>query len=411
MQVGAEVEDTDGQLYRVVEQLGAGGQGTAFKVADRSGRHDAVLKVFDPVYVRAHPETMPRMSALASLRLSSRSEALRGAPRSVLRGTQPGYLAGFCDGEPLLAYIERHPGDLPITVALGAALSRAVALAEEHGVAHGDLSPANVLVLEDAARVPRVRLIDFDAACIPGAEAPPRIGTPLYRAPEIIDGSTRPSVLSDRFSLGVMLHEMLLARHPWGTRDVDPDDDAAQLAVIRSQQFVGADDHEAAGGVPASVLGVEIRRMLRRSMSVRGADRPSAAEWYATLRAALAQLWECPVCQFITRDELERNGCPACGEPPSPMVLESSHGVRIALRPPTMLLGRAALCADESVSERHFVFRPVGFRWFVRDVSRNGTYFLGDQSWVRVPHGHEIEVRAGDSLRAGRSIQLRLTPG
>lgn len=408
MRAGEHVTDERGSQFRVLEEIGAGGQGTAYKVVECGTSRPAVLKQVHAACLSAYPQTIPRMQALARLRLGDASSTLRGVPEAVVAKGCAGYVAPFCSGEPLLDVIARFPGDLVAMTALGAALARAVGIAELRSVAHGDLSPANVLVEEPIPGVLSPALIDWDAAHIKGSAPPPRIGTPLYRAPEIIDGSARPSAMTDRFSLGVMLHEILLARHPWGVRAVDPDDDAAQLDVLRQQDFVTAGDHETAGGVPTDVLGSEIRRMLRRSMSLTPADRPSARRWSEVLRGTLDQLWECPTCTFITRDEPGRSGCSVCGEPATALVVETEAGVRVRLRPPSMLIGRELLGADASVSHRHLVMRRDGYRWLMRHVSRQGTRLLRRRRWIRVPPDEEFEVRPGDTLRLGASTIVRV---
>lgn len=408
MRIGDEFEDTSHRRYRVTSELGSGGQGTAYRLSVLGTKQSAVLKRFDPAVLRAHPDTRDRMGMLARLRLPMRSATLGGAPFSLTRKAHgTGYVACLADGEPILDYLARCPGDLLRTVPLAAALAKALAVAESEGVAHGDISSANVLVAESVSGLPVPTLIDFDAAHIKGASPPPRIGTPLYRAPEIIDGSARPSAKSDRFALGVLIHELLLARHPWGDEEVDVADDRGQLELIRRQGFVQEDDHERAGGVPSSVLGKVVRRMLRRSMSMNASDRPSARQWSTALRAMLEELWECAACQFISRDEPTRqNRCPVCDTERSSFLI-SSNNVHIQLRPPIVLVGRATVSGDRSVSHRHAVFECVGFRWLVRDVSRRGTSLRTGSRWVKLPCGEPIELRTGDELRLGDALTLR----
>lgn len=88
-------------------------------------------------------------------------------------------------------------------------LASLAALAELHegepAVVHADLSPANIAIGDDGARVV---LLDLGLAC--WAEAPPRDGafrgTIAYAAPEVARGET-PTPRSDLFSLAaVFLH-------------------------------------------------------------------------------------------------------------------------------------------------------------------------------------------------------------
>jgi eukaryotic-like serine/threonine-protein kinase len=111
-----------------------------------------------------------------------------------------------------------HHRPLPLELALhvfrraGAALDYAHA----HGVIHRDISPGNILIEQDSERV---LLTDFGIARESGKAGMTTInklmGTPGYLSPEQATSAASVTHLSDVYSLGVVLFEMLSGALPW----------------------------------------------------------------------------------------------------------------------------------------------------------------------------------------------------
>lgn len=234
---------------------------------------------------------------------------------------------------------------------------------------------------------------------------PPVIGTPLYMAPELYAGSVRPNLETDRFALGTILHEVLLGRHPASAWMPPGAQTASQARVMARNDWVHADEHASAGGYPSLTLSATLRRMLRRALSTEAAKRPRACEWKAALRSALDQLWECPSCQIACVNDDDREGCPACGAEVAELVLRVAGVGKVALRRPTVRLGRHALGGAPDLSHTHAIFEWSGFVLTVRDVSRHGTSLRRGKAWVALPEDEPVEVRAGDRLRFGTAVE------
>jgi serine/threonine protein kinase len=88
--------------------------------------------------------------------------------------------------------------------------------AHAHGVIHRDVSPGNILLEQSSGRV---LLTDFGIARESGKVGVTTInkvmGTPGYLSPEHASSATSVTHLSDLYSLGVVLFEMLSGRLPW----------------------------------------------------------------------------------------------------------------------------------------------------------------------------------------------------
>lgn len=186
-------------------------------------------------------------------------------------------------GGSLAQWCERRGGPLavplPLRVELLAQAAEAVARAHAVGVLHKDLKPANLLVREPEAGVPRIVLCDFGTGQVElerlqalgitqlgltrmAAEPDSSGGTLLYTAPEVLAG--RPfTIQSDLYALGVMLYQLVVGdlRRPLAPgweREVE-------------DELLRADIAGAADGNPAHRMGNadELARRLRQLESRR----------------------------------------------------------------------------------------------------------------------------------------------
>jgi len=201
-----------GERYRIIELLGRGGMGEVYRADDLELGQAVALK-FLPASV-AQDEI-----ALARLRSEVRLARQISHP-NVCRVFDIGHLDGqyflsmeYVDGEDL-ASVLRRMGRPSREKALQIARQICAGLraAHENGVLHRDLKPANIMI--DGRG--RVRLMDFGLSglALELAGVQDLAGTPMYMAPEQLEGSGT-SVRTDLFSLGVVLYEVLTGRRPF----------------------------------------------------------------------------------------------------------------------------------------------------------------------------------------------------
>ncbi len=133
--------------------------------------------------------------------------------------------------------------------------------------AHRDISPSNILV----SREGEVKVTDFGIARVEGlslgTEPGSFKGKVPYAAPEVLAGQPA-TTASDQFALGIVLHELLDGRHPFG-------DETTSLMA-----FVHAITQEKAPplrGVPAPLEAV-VRRAMARSPELRFSQPEEMAE-------------------------------------------------------------------------------------------------------------------------------------
>jgi hypothetical protein len=112
----------------------------------------------------------------------------------------------------------------------GAGLAAALASAHEAGILHRDVKPANTLIGKDD----EVKLCDFGiAALVDGTQTEMGVfkGTIAHAAPEVLDGGEA-SELSDVYSLGSMMYELVAGRPPYA-RDSDESVVALMTRALR----------------------------------------------------------------------------------------------------------------------------------------------------------------------------------
>jgi serine/threonine-protein kinase len=141
-------------------------------------------------------------------------------------GDAPFLVMELLDGAPLDAVIRRM-GRLPIgmTLEIGAAVARAMAIAHDKGIVHRDLKPANVFLHRPGSGALVAKVLDFGISKVTSqpdtgpslglTQTGAVLGSPLYMSPEQVEGTSSLDGRSDLYSLGVVLWECLLGKAPY----------------------------------------------------------------------------------------------------------------------------------------------------------------------------------------------------
>ncbi|WP_149194731.1 serine/threonine-protein kinase [Luteimonas suaedae] len=197
--------------WQLVERLGSGGMGTVF-VAERADglfRQRVAIKLLRGTAGRG--ATAERLAAerqiLAELQHPDIARLYDGGTTPA---GEPYLVMEHVEGLPLDEYCERAAPPLRQRLEMFVRICRAVQAAHQRLVVHCDLKPGNVLVRPDGDPV----LLDFGIARLLDADTPGEAGsfcTPAYASPELLAGKPV-SVVSDVFSLGVLLAELLACR-------------------------------------------------------------------------------------------------------------------------------------------------------------------------------------------------------
>lgn len=204
---------TEGE-YIIVRQVGRGGMAAVFLAVDTALNRNVAIKVLSPALLMAEGMAERfRDEAITIARLDHPNIiAIHGVRRL---DELHFFIMKYVEGRSL-DYIIRNTGPLSVPIVRGIVSQIAPALnhAHRHGVVHRDVKPANLLVESTG----RVIVSDFGIAKV--AESPgltqtgSMIGTAAYMSPEQCRGGVA-SRLSDQYSLGVVIYELLTGRPPY----------------------------------------------------------------------------------------------------------------------------------------------------------------------------------------------------
>ncbi|MEO7965460.1 MAG: serine/threonine-protein kinase [Gemmatimonadaceae bacterium] len=202
--------------YDVLREIGSGGMGLVVLARHRMASHEVAIKISCDGAV-ANSEALARMTREGKLLSSLRHpNIVRLFDVSDIGRGRYGIVMEYVRGVNL-ARIIAEAGPLPFDRCQSILWDLCAALGHAHsrGIIHRDIKPHNVIVKTDSWVA---KLCDFGIALededSPGVATAPVAGTPVYMAPEQIDG-LRLDGRADLYSLGLLGWEMITGGLPW----------------------------------------------------------------------------------------------------------------------------------------------------------------------------------------------------
>ncbi len=403
---GIVIKSDSGRRIRIDGLIKAGGQGEVYNATETNSGQKGVVKVFHKQF--ASRDTVHRIRFLLSQNLSSVCPALC-APTDMLNTSDAvGHFSPFAPGEPLEELLVNAEFTFMEALQLASSLAHAIGVLHQRNIAHGDLHADN-LIIHRVRSVLQLHVIDIDNFHAPGVPLPPMVGQNLYMAPELRSAlkSMQPAIpdlLTDRFSLGVLMHEIILLRHVAAGAD---DTEAEFQNAMCNGHWI----HDPAspdkptrppGGYPAEVLSSDLARLFRLALSLDPAARPSPRTWSTETAQAIDNVFLCPKCDGPVIIDGFKVICPFCNTPfPALTMVVGPNGRNVPLTRGSVPIGRKELGGSLKVSSHHAVFRRKGPETTIESHGTNGTYRWGKTGWMRLPDRKPILVQRGDRLLMG----------
>jgi|SRR5579863_4982258 len=213
----ADIEAALGQRYLVDRQIAVGGQAAVFK-ATRISRPDGTqsddtvaLKLY--FYYSQATRVQREIAAMESISHPNMARLIEHG-HCTIAGKYTRYITWeYVEGQTLSQRLKGGRLLESEVLAIARDVSAAIAAIWSQRIVHGDIKPSNIMLRDGGGTV----LIDLGAAKYleqenPAATAP--FGTMGYFSPEQARGEKSLSCASDTFSLGVVMLEALMGRHP-----------------------------------------------------------------------------------------------------------------------------------------------------------------------------------------------------
>ncbi|MGY0057227.1 serine/threonine-protein kinase [Streptomyces sp. LZ34] len=217
--------------YRLEAPLGQGGMGEVWQGIDLRMRRPVAVKIL-PLSGAADEAAMTRFRREAEYAAALNHPGITTV-HDIGDHNDEGLRLLFLvmelmRGRDLTAVLKDHPGGLPIAQVTDWAVQilDALTAAHRHEVVHRDIKPANLFLTDDG----RVKVCDFGISRLADATQITAtglsVGTPLYMAPEQIEGHAV-DARTDLYAFGCVLYQLLT-----GTTWVETADTGSSVGAI-----------------------------------------------------------------------------------------------------------------------------------------------------------------------------------
>ena len=333
---GITITADSGSKYKLTKQAGHGAQGVVYE--ESSGKY--MIKLYYPSGSRViDNDILDRLSFIKNISMPKNFVSVI----DVIERPYVGYvMEKVVDHKPLNSYLipdksmsfpEWYNQGLGLyeRIFVGYVIAKAFGELEKNNLSYCDISGNNILI--KTVKGASVKMIDVDNVYIAGKGKSAILGTPRYIAPEVISRQKNPDVLSDNYSLAVILFELLRTGHPYISDEIldgTPEDE--ENALAGNADYVT--DENSTNMLPADVFFTDKLKELFRRCFVDGKKnrlcRPSATEFEYALLEASNKLIKCPSCgawHYPKKTGKTYEGCPWCDSPSRPTAMLNFYDI------------------------------------------------------------------------------------
>jgi serine/threonine protein kinase len=210
--------------YSIQTELGRGGMATVYLAHDNKFDTNVAIKVLNKEFVH-NDNIRKRFLAEAKNMFKMSHPNIIKVTDLIDEGDTVAFVMEHIEGETLKEYLERKGklSDAEIKN-LFSQMLEAVGYVHEQNLVHRDIKPSNFMITPKG----QIKLLDFGIAKtidVTSAEYTQtgtgvQMGTPMYMSPEQVKSSKEVSHITDIYSLGVVLWQMVMGEKPYDTNEL-----------------------------------------------------------------------------------------------------------------------------------------------------------------------------------------------
>ncbi len=195
--------------YRLEEKIGEGGMSEVYRAEQLSLKRTVAIKFLsEQLLNHSTAQALFENEPLIVARLNH-PKIIHVIDKGITQSGKPFFVMEFVEGVTLhdLVQDKKIPNSQKVQYAIQ--ICRGLSFAHRNGIVHRDIKPANIIIDSEN----NARILDFGIASFYTDErfvqksAAQVIGTERYMAPEVKVSSSNANLLSDLYSLGVLMFE------------------------------------------------------------------------------------------------------------------------------------------------------------------------------------------------------------
>jgi serine/threonine-protein kinase len=212
------------EKYTIISHLGQGGMAKVYWAEQLNNGNKVAIKVLNKEYVH-NDNIRKRFIAEARNMFKMSHPNIIKVTDLIEQDDTVAFVMEYIEGETLKEYLERKGklSDAEIKN-LFSQMLEAVGYVHEQNLVHRDIKPSNFMITSKG----QIKLLDFGIAKttdVTSAEYTQtgtgvQMGTPMYMSPEQVKSSKEVSHITDIYSLGVVLWQMVMAEKPYDTNEL-----------------------------------------------------------------------------------------------------------------------------------------------------------------------------------------------